>query len=260
MITKDQLNRTLQLNKTPKRIICLVPSLTEMLVNLGLEESIIGITKFCIYPEHLLKEKEIVGGTKQIHLEKIKTLKPDFILCNKEENTKEIVEQVETISPTYVSDIFTIQDTLEVIKSIGKICNIEIAAAKMIDEILFKKEKFTQLIKNDIPKKVAYFIWANPYMVVGNTNFIDHLLHLNGFINVYNIEERYPQIKLSNLKETDYVFLSSEPFPFKEKHKQEIQKHTKAKILFVSGEAFSWYGSRLTKAFDYFTDLRKFIF
>ena len=109
---QDQIGRILELEKTPKRIICLVPSLTELLVDLGLEDCIVGITKFCIHPTHLKQTKAIVGGTKNINVDKIKALNPDIILCNKEENSKEIVKICEEIAPTHVSDIFTINDNL----------------------------------------------------------------------------------------------------------------------------------------------------
>lgn len=254
---KDQINRKINLEKTPIRIISLVPSLTELLVDLGLEEQLVGITKFCIYPKHLLKTKTIVGGTKQIHLEKIKALKPDFILCNKEENTKEIFAQVKEITTTYVSDINTINDALNLIEQLGIILNRQQKAILICQEIKFKKANFTTFIKNKPIKKVAYFIWENPFMVVGGNNFINELLVLNNFENVYKDQPRYPEINLNNLKETDYILLSSEPYPFQEKHKKVFEKYTKAKIILVNGEFFSWYGSRLILAFDYFKNLHK---
>ena len=105
---KDQLKREIQLKKTPKRIISLVPSQTELLVDLGLEASIVGVTKFCVHPKHLRISKAVVGGTKQINLEKIKALRPDIILCNKEENTKDIIESLEAIA-TVILQLFELQ-------------------------------------------------------------------------------------------------------------------------------------------------------
>jgi len=253
----DQLNRKIQINKTPQRIISLVPSLTELLIDLGLEKQLVGITKFCIYPKNLLKTKTIVGGTKQIHINKIKALKPDFILCNKEENTQEIVEQINQITSVYISDIYTIKDTLDLIKNLGVIFDVEKNAKKINSEIKHKKVDFYSFIKSKSVKKVAYFIWANPFMVVGGNNFINEMLKLNKFKNVYEGEHRYPEINLNELKKTDYILLSSEPYPFKEKHKILFTNYTKAKIILVDGESFSWYGSRLIKAFDYFKKLHE---
>jgi len=255
MLFKDPLNRTIEITRTPQRIISLVPSLTELLVDLGLENNLIGITKFCIYPKQLLKTKTIVGGTKQIHLDRIKYLKPDFILCNKEENTQKIVAEVAQVAATYVSDIYTIKDTLELIKELGIILDCKQQATIIRKQIEEERNKFLEYIKNKTQKKVVYFIWANPYMVVGGNNFINEMLTLNKFKNIYATSNRYPEINLAELKETDYVLLSSEPFPFKTKHKELFIKHTKAKIILVEGEPFSWYGSRLIKAFEYFKKL-----
>lgn len=252
MIFKDQLSRELTIEKTPIRIISLVPSLTELLVDLGLENQLVGITKFCIYPKHILKTKTIIGGTKQINSTKIQALKPDFILVNKEENTKEIVEQLKGIAPIFVSNINTINDTLDLIERLGVILNCKQKATAICKEIKVKKDDFKLFIKNKPIKKAAYFIWANPYMVVGGNNFINEMLALNNFKNVYDNQSRYPEIDLKEIKETDYILLSSEPYPFQEKHKKIFKEFTKAKIILVNGEFFSWYGSRLIKAFDYF--------
>ncbi len=257
MKIKDQIQQELFFNKTPNRIISLVPSQTELLVNLGLENRLVGITKFCVHPKGLLKRKEIIGGTKQINVDKIKALKPDFIICNKEENTKEIVQICSEITPTYVSDIYTIADTIDFINDIGLILDCKTSAKKMTNTILKSYTKFRQFTQNKSKLKVVYFIWANPYMVVGGNNFIDHILQINNFYNVYKNRNRYPQIELKFLPKIDLVLLSSEPFPFKEKHALEIKKYTNAKIHFVDGEMFSWFGSRLLLSFNYFKNLRK---
>ena len=256
---KDQINRDFELLATPKRIISLVPSQTELLVDLGLEEFIVGVTKFCIHPTSLRKTKTVVGGTKTINIDKIKALNPDIILCNKEENTKEIVETCEQIAPTHVSDIFTLDDSKELILQYGEILSCKIQANKIADELDKKLNDFKLFIKTKTEKKVAYFIWKEPWMVAGNNTFIDHLLELNKFNNIYNNKERYPEINLQDIiknNEPDLVLLSSEPYPFKEKHIEELKRHcNNAKVILVYGEMFSWYGSRLLKSFDYFKEL-----
>jgi ABC-type Fe3+-hydroxamate transport system substrate-binding protein len=256
---QDQIGRVLELKKTPKRIVCLVPSLTELLVDLGLEDCIVGITKFCISPTHLRQTKTIVGGTKNINVDKIKALNPDIILCNKEENSKEIVEICEGITATHVSDIFTIDDNLELINQYGILFSKEKETLELNNKINSKLTDFKQFIKNKETKKVVYFIWKDPWMAVGNTTFIDHLLQLNKFDNIYQNEERYPEVDLEKIKQNinlDFILLSSEPYPFKEEHILEAEKFThKAKVILVDGEMFSWTGSRLLKAFDYFKTL-----
>lgn len=258
---KDQIGRRIQLNTTPIRIVSLVPSQTELLHDLGLENSVVGITKFCIHPIHYKNQKKIVGGTKQINIEKIKALNPDIILCNKEENTKEIVEACEAICTTHVSDIVTIDHCLELINQYGEIFNTKTTAQEITDKINTNLKDFKTFIKEKPTLKVAYFIWRKPWMVAGNGTFINHLLELNKYENVYNTIERYPEIKLENLSlevKPELVLLSSEPYPFKNEHALEINTIShQAKVVLVDGEMFSWYGSRLIQAFNYFKTLRE---
>ncbi len=253
----DQLGRSIAITHSPKRIISLVPSQTELLVDLGLRDHIVGITKFCVHPSDLIDEKEVVGGTKQVHLDKIQKLQPDIILCNKEENTEEMVVKLSEIAPVHVSDITFIDDNLELIYQYGVIFNCTNTARSLTNRIKSSLYSFTELVLDTPTYKVAYFIWRNPWMVAGGGTFIDHLLTLCGFENTFSTTKRYPEISLDQLKELDYIFLSSEPFPFKEKHIKELEKYTDAKVILVDGEYFSWYGSRVLKAFDYFTALKK---
>lgn len=253
----DQLGTKHFFKQTPIRIVSLVPSQTELLFDLGLEENIVGITKFCVHPVHFKAIKTIVGGTKNVKIDKIKALQPDVIICNKEENTKEIVDELAKICPVWVTNIVSIEDNLKMIQDFGQLFNKRIEAQKWIDKISFAYQNFQQFIKDKPIKKAAYFIWANPYMVAGNQTFINELLQINHFQNIYaNKESRYPEVELKKIRlegDPDYVFLSSEPFPFTDEHAFEIGRYTHhTKTVFVDGELFSWYGSRLLKAFDYF--------
>ena len=242
---------------TPKRIVSLVPSQTELLYDLGLEESIVGITKFCVHPYHLKSTKKIIGGTKKVHYEKIRLLQPDIIIANKEENTNEIVTELSKICPVWVTDIITVEDSLQMISHFGQLFNKRTEAQKWLDKINFAYQDFQNFIKDKPIQKTAYFIWANPYMVAGNNTFINEIMQLNHFENIYtNREERYPEIIIQKMRiqgDPDLVLLSSEPFPFTDEHAFELGRFTHhAKIIFVDGEMFSWYGTRLVKAFDYF--------
>ena len=257
---KDQLNRTIQFIETPKRIISLVPSQTELLCDLGLENYLVGVTKFCVHPNHIKSKAAVVGGTKQIHIDKIKALQPDIILCNKEENTKDIVEACETICNVHISDIYNISDSLELIKQYGAIFKRKKEASLLIEKIKNELDDFEIFIQNKSTLKVVYFIWKNPWMVAANNTFINYLLKLNKFENNFLNEIRYPEIKLSKSKvnkRVEVVLLSSEPFPFNDAHAEELQDfYPDATIKLVDGEMFSWYGSRLAKAFAYFKTLR----
>lgn len=256
----DQIGTSHTFENTPMRIVSLVPSQTELLVDLGLEDFIVGITKFCVHPVYLKSTKTIVGGTKNIKFDKIKALQPDIVICNKEENTKEIVDELSAICPVWVTDIYTIEDNNQMILDFGEIFNKRTNAQKWIDKINFAYQEFQKFIQDKPLKKAAYFIWANPYMVAGNTTFINEMLKLNRFQNIYESKEgRYPEVELKKIRledDPDYVFLSSEPFPFKDEHAFEIGRFTHHAItVFVDGEMFSWYGSRLVKAFSYFKTL-----
>lgn len=260
----DQLGTSHTFETTPRRIVSLVPSQTELLYDLGLEESIVGITKFCVHPFHFKSTKKIIGGTKKVHFEKIRLLQPDIIIANKEENTIEIVEELSKICPVWVTDIITLEDNLKMIEDFGMLFNKRTESQKWIDKINFAHKDFLDFIKDAQLQKVAYFIWANPYMVAGNNTFINEMLKLNRFQNIYeNRAERYPEIIIQKMRiqgDPDLVLLSSEPFPFTDEHAFELGRFTHhAKTVFVDGEMFSWYGSRVVKAFAYFKKLHKSI-
>lgn len=258
----DQLGTTHSFEITPKRIVSLVPSQTELLFDLGLEENIVGITKFCVHPYHLKPTKKIVGGTKQVNYDKIRELEPDIIICNKEENTKEIVEELQKICPVWVTDIFTIEDNFQMISDFGQLFDRRTEARKWNDKLTFALGEFQIFIATIPVKKVAYFIWKKPYMVAGSGTFINELLKLNHFENIFSSQERYPEIELETLEDEnlDLILLSSEPYPFKTEDGYEIVRNSNnAKAILVDGEMFSWYGSRLLKALNYFKFLHNSI-
>ncbi len=251
MLVQDFIKRTIHLNSTPTKIISLVPSQTELLVDLGLEKQLVGITKFCVHPKNLKKTKKIVGGTKQVHLDKTKALQPDIILCNKEENTAQMVKDLEQIAPVHVSDIKTLEDNYQLIRDYAKIFQKQDIGLKMINDIKRNHDDFQKHRQGKPKLKVAYLIWRDPWMTVGGDTFIHHMLEVNNFENVFGQLMRYPEIDINNMPDIDLLLLSSEPYPFKNKHLEEIPL-PKEKIRFVNGEYFSWYGSRMIKAFDYF--------
>lgn len=257
----DQIGIEHTFETSPSRIISLVPSQTELLFDLGQEEKIAGITKFCVHPYHFRTTKKSVGGTKNVHFEKIRLLKPDLIIANKEENTKEIVEELRKICPVWVTDIITIDDNFKMISDFGQLLNCKTEAQKWNDKLAFALSDFQNFVKDKPFKKVAYFIWKNPFMVAGSNTFIDELLKLNHLQNIYENKGRYSEIELKKIRiegDPDLVFLSSEPYPFKEEDAIEIGRFTNhAKTVFVDGEMFSWYGSRLAKSFAYFKQLHR---
>ncbi|HEX8333649.1 MAG TPA: helical backbone metal receptor [Segetibacter sp.] len=247
---------------TPKRIISLVPSQTELLYHLGLAEEVVGITKFCIHPNEWFRTKVRVGGTKTVNINKVKSLSPDLILANKEENVKEQIEALGEIAPVYVSDIKNLEDALDMIKHVGKLVDREQKANEMAENIHSDFELLKSFVEpiNQSTYKVstAYLIWKDPYMAAGGDTFINDLMLRCGLKNVFSDQQRYPEISTSQLSQLicEVLLLSSEPYPFKQKHIDELQQQLRGtKILLVDGEMFSWYGSRLLHSADYFKKL-----
>lgn len=251
---KDQINHLVQLQETPKRIISLVPSQTELLHDLGLESSVIGITKFCVYPENWGKSKAIVGGTKNLHHDKIAKLKPDFIIANKEENTKEDIQELQKHYPVYTSDIYTINESFKMMRDVGVLLNKSDEASRLIKSINYSFES----LRNRTGQTVAYLIWQKPYMLAGKHTFIQSMLNIAGFENVLTSNtSRYPEVTIAELKklDPDVIFLSSEPYPFKKAHQIELEKQTGIKTILVDGEMFSWYGTRMLRFTEYVNQL-----
>lgn len=250
----DQMNRSVEIPSTPKRIISIVPSQTELLFDLGLNEEIIGITKFCIHPANQFKQKLKIGGTKVLNIKLIKELKPDLIIGNKEENERSQIEELMQSFPVWMSDIANLTGAIDMINKLGVLIGKKPEAAELAESI---NSGFSQL--NIQPKglKVAYLIWRKPYIIAGNGTFINDMLQKCGFTNAFDLD-RYPEVFPALIVEAnpDVVFLSSEPYPFKDRHIAEFKALVpQANIQLVDGELFSWYGSRLLQAPGYFNQL-----
>ncbi len=252
----DQMHRTIQIPEQPQRIISLVPSQTELLYDLGLGERVVGITKFCIHPESWFKTKHRVGGTKQVDMEKTRALKPDLIIGNKEENQKKDIEALAKEFPVWISDVRDLPGALDMIERIGEITGTGNKAKTLTKQI---EERFKSLVPLEPSRTVAYFIWREPFMVAGHGTFVNDMLARCGLVNVFDaFDARYPQITDQELEEAgpEVIVLSSEPYPFKEKHVREIKDICpEADVRLVDGELFSWYGSKLLKAPEYFNGL-----
>lgn len=256
MESKDQLGRLHHFEKVPSRIVSLVPSQTELLVDLGLRERLVGITKFCVHPKELRKQKVVVGGTKQVKFEKIASVQPDIIIANKEENTLKMVTELQRIAPVWVSDIYTVDDSLDFIRAMGVLFGRDELAADLIKAIGTARTDFNKHIQGKPVLKTAYLIWKTPYMAAGHNTFIGDLLRENAFENIITDPKgRYPEVDLKILQQADQILLSSEPYPFKEKDRAELEAQLGVTVKLVDGEYFSWYGSRLRQAFEYFKRL-----
>lgn len=251
----DQMGRRVEVPGMPQRIVSLVPSQTELLYDLGLGDRVVGITKFCIYPESWRKSKAIVGGTKQYRFETIRKLNPDLIIGNKEENEQQGIETLAQEFPVWMSDIFTLSDAIDMINKLGALVGKKLNANLLSEEIL---GAFSQYKKPKEPKSALYLIWKKPYMATGQQTFINEMLKVAGYRNIID-SGRYPELTIDEIEKLspEVILLSSEPYPFKEKDLNELEEiFPDTTIRLVDGEIFSWYGSRLLKAPEYFSTLR----
>jgi ABC-type Fe3+-hydroxamate transport system substrate-binding protein len=250
----DQLRRLISVPYPPKKIISLVPSQTELLFDLGLNAEVIGITKFCVHPHHKFISTPKIGGTKKLDLQKIRNLKPDLIIGNIEENEEAQIKELMKDFPVWMSDIKDLRSAIDMIRMLGLLTGKAEQADAIASDI---SKSFNDLYSKAESLKVAYFIWRDPYMLAGQNTFINDILSRAGFVNAIKIS-RYPELNASQILhcEPDLIFLSSEPYPFEEKHIPEIKKlFPGVRIILVDGELFSWYGSRLLQTPGYLQSL-----
>lgn len=257
----DQLQHPLALPAfPPQRIVSVVPSQTELLHALGLREEVVGITKFCIHPAEWFQTKPRVGGTKTLNLEKIAALAPDLIIGNKEENEQEQIEWLRARFPVWMSDIYTLDDALDMIARVGDLCGRQAEARDLLQLIQAQFARLDARVAAQEPLSAAYYIWRKPFMVAAGNTFVDQMLQRAGFKNVFGHLARYPEILHTQLEmaNPDIILLSSEPFPFSAKHVAEFQDICpSARVEIVDGEMFSWYGNRLLESAAYFLELRQ---
>ncbi len=255
MLFTDHLGHTIELQGPPQRIVSLVPSQSELLWDLGLKDRLAGITKFCIHPREMFESIPRIGGTKTLNIDKIRALKPDLIIGNKEENERSQIEALQKEFTVWMSDIYNLEDALKTIHAIGELTSTTQKANTIAEEI---RLSFHKLPFRD--KSVLYLIWK-PYMAAGRGTFIGSMLEKIGLKNVISeADSRYPQLSIEEIRELnpELIFLSSEPFPFKQTHADELQQILpNTKIVLVDGELFSWYGSRLLESVAYFHELLK---
>jgi len=246
----DQLGNQITIPYPPSRIISLVPSQTELLATLGLDHEVVGITRFCRHPDAWLASKTSVGGTKTTDLEAIDRLKPDLILANKEENDRATIESLQQRYPVWISDIVTLQDALNMMTSVGSLTGKEAEALQLTNTLATSFEH----VKKEHDRQtgsVLYLIWRKPWMGAAANTFIHSMLETFGWRNALESFDRYPELSSAQIQslEPDFIFLSSEPYPFREKHIAELAEISpQSHILLVDGEIFSWYGSRLLEA------------
>lgn len=259
MITvTDHIGHQISLSGPAQRIVSTVPSQTEVLADLGLEVEVVGITEFCVHPTGWLDQKELIGGTKNINTKRVLSLEPDLVIANKEENQKRHIDRLSDKVPVWTSDVQSIDDALDMIKALGNLTGKTERATYLVEDIKNTRDGYQ---RPDFGSAL-YFIWKDPLMVAGNDTFIHAMMKEAGFTNAVKTN-RYPSLSLPDIVtiSPDYILLSSEPFPFDQSHLADLKRLCpESKIDIVDGEMFSWYGSRLNKAYQYFENKKEFWF
>lgn len=247
----DQMGRVLELEHTPRRLLSLVPSITEYLYDLVPASHVVGTTSFCVHPAEKVASSTRIGGTKNVKIDRVRSLQPDLIIGSKEENVREQVEELAKDFPVWMTDVKDVKGALEMMEQLGDVLDNKSAAASITHEIAGGMKKLPK-----VKKRVLYLIWRKPYMAAGNDTFIhDILLHLQ--MDPVLQSPRYPALKPDDLQalQPELILLSSEPYPFSEKHIPELKEICpNADIRLTDGEMYSWYGSRMRHAPGYFQE------
>lgn len=252
---EDQTGRHLELSGPPRRIVSTVPSQTELLYDLGLEAEVVGLTAYCEQPPHWLETKTVIGGTKDLQLEKIRALEPDLIIGNKEENIKEQIVALANETPVWLSDVRSVDSALEMIAALGGLTGRREQAEKLYQTIAGQRKK----IKPLSGLRAAFLIWKDPLMMAGPDTFIGQVMQEAGWINAAPEKgDRYPRTDLSALQSMnlDLLLLSSEPYAFTSADLHQLSAAARHARV-VDAQLFSWYGSRMQYLFPYLGRLQE---
>jgi len=250
----DALGRKVVVDAPARRVVSLIPSVTESLFVLGAGDRVAGCTEWCLHPKERVATVPKIGGTKNPDLAAIFALRPDLVLANKEENRRVDVEALAERVPVHISYPKSFDDTLGYMRDLGALLGIEAHVDGWVRDVEMRRAAFRASAR--ARRRVAYFIWRKPWMVAAGDTYIDAMLREAGFDNVFAaLPGRYPEIAWADVAAAapDLVMLSSEPFPFAEEHRDEVAHLCgipRTRVVCASGEAFSWFGVRGASVFD----------
>lgn len=242
-------------NEVP-RIVSLVPSITELLCDLGLQDQIVGRTGFCIHPRDTVKNIQKIGGTKDVNIDKIRRLAPTHLIVNIDENEKPTVEQLAEFVPhVIVTHPLQATDNFALFRLLGGVFNVTARAEELCRAL---QQRLDLLPVPTQTKKVLYCIWKDPWMTVAQDTYISNLLSLRGWQQWQATSSlRYPSFNWNDgsLHDVELVLLSTEPYSFTQAHADELQQQIHKPVLLVDGEMLSWYGSRAIQGLSYLASL-----
>ncbi len=243
------------------RIVSLVPSLTEMLCDLGLADRLVGRTGFCIHPRDIVRQLAKVGGTKDVRIEAVQALAPTHLIVNIDENRYETVEALARIVPhVIVTHPCTPEDNFGLYRLFGALFGCEAAAERLCDELHAALGAAHALRDRLPPEEVLYLIWREPWMSVAHDTYIAATLAAVGWHNLSGQTAlRYPTVDWADprVQRVARVFLSTEPYRFGEQHLPEVEALAGRPASLIDGEMCSWYGSRAAAGLRYLAALRQ---
>ncbi|MGB0752038.1 MAG: helical backbone metal receptor [Gammaproteobacteria bacterium] len=242
------------------RIVSLVPSLTELLFDLGLCDNVVGRTTFCIRPAPKVDAVARVGGTKTVAFDRLAAARPTHVLVNIDENLRDDVPKLEALgAKVVVTHPKTAADNLPLYALIGELFNAKEAADSLSVQLQSALADAHRAARELPSRNVLYLIWRDPWMTISQNTYIGAMLKSVNWHHVRaRSDARYPEIHFNDAawREADLILLSSEPFPFKDKHVSELLEHVPCaagKVRFIDGEMTSWYGSRAIEGLTYLT-------
>jgi ABC-type Fe3+-hydroxamate transport system substrate-binding protein len=237
-----------------RRIVSLVPSITELVCALGLAESLVGRTGFCIHPKEALKAIPKVGGTKSVSLAKVRALRPTHVIVNVDENTKETADALAEFVPNViVTHPLAPLDNLTLYRQIGDAFGAREAADGLCAR--FKAEYGRVLGLSFERRQVLYLVWKEPWMTVSRDTYISRMLALFGMqTRPATASTRYPKLKDLNVAGVEMILLSTEPYRFRGAHVEEVERQTGRRTHLIDGEMTSWYGPRAIAGLRYLSD------
>ena len=242
------------------RIVSLVPSLTELICDLGLTANLVGRTGFCVHPRAALRTVAKVGGTKDVKLARVSELSPTHLIADIDENTREQVTAImEFVPHVVVVNPRRLDDNLALYRLLGGIFARHAFAAKLIESFQHARKNLAAVSESLPRENVIYPIWRDPWMTVSRDTYIADMLAAAGWDTLpVNPASRFPIFDWSSkeIASAQRILLPSEPFVFTDQHVSEIRRLSTAPVTRIDGEMISWYGSRAVLAMSYLSDLR----
>ncbi len=250
-MVRDSLGRSFSFPEPPRRVVSLVPSITETLFDLGAGETVIGITDFCIFPESM--ERPRLGGTKNPDVQAIRALAPDLVHMNLEENLERHAREIESFAPVFVSEPKSTGDVSALITNLGGVHGCAARAAAIVAELRTELQQMPQDLFT-----FACPIWKKPWMWCGGDTYVSNLVGMAGGLNILQERARYPAIELPSVvaMRPNVIFLPDEPYAFRTSDAQELSRASDARVIGpFPGHLFTWHGTRTIQGLRFLREI-----